>query len=78
MISFICGIYKLQQTRKYNRKEVDLPIQRTSGTIGGHIGVGEWEVQTIEYQTGCKDVWYSMDTDLTKPCTPILGVLEVG
>ena len=30
MMSLICGIYKIQQTSEYNKKEADSQMQRTS------------------------------------------------
>ena len=35
MISLICGILKIQQTSKYNKKEADTQIERTNLWLPG-------------------------------------------
>ena len=60
MISCLCGISEIQQTREYNEEQADSQIKRTNQWLPegrvqvGKTGVGEWEMQTIGSKTGSK------------------------
>ena len=60
MKSLTCGIWKVQRTSEYDKKEADTEnkLVVTSGGTGASLGVAEWAVQTIEGTIGYKDVLY--------------------